>query len=170
MNKKITAVLSNPLFSLILSVLILWIDYITGPEIEFPILFIIPVVLITWYRKLRCGILFSVTLPVITVYYNWLWHDNTAICYILINTVIRVMVLVIFSFLISVIKAQQLRLSKRVDTLEKILPICSYCKRIREKDDSWHTIEEYFSSNTESRFSHGLCPDCARKYYKDFYK
>jgi len=48
----------------------------------------------------------------------------------------------------------------RVDQLEGILPICSYCKKIREVDSTWHQMEEYISAHSAALFSHGVCPDC----------
>ena len=47
-----------------------------------------------------------------------------------------------------------------VEELHGILPICSYCKRIRSDADSWHGIEEYVSAHSAARFSHGVCPQC----------
>ena len=47
-----------------------------------------------------------------------------------------------------------------VKTLRAILPICSYCMRIRDDENYWHTVEEYISEHTSSRFSHGICPTC----------
>jgi phosphoserine phosphatase RsbU/P len=47
-----------------------------------------------------------------------------------------------------------------VDELNGILPICSYCKRVRSDADSWHRIEEYVSAHSAARFSHGVCPQC----------
>ena len=58
------------------------------------------------------------------------------------------------------------RLLKQIKYLEGILPICSFCKKIRLKND-WTTIEEYVSKHSEAEFSHGLCPECAEKYYGD---
>jgi hypothetical protein len=46
-----------------------------------------------------------------------------------------------------------------VRELRKILPICMYCKRIRD-DEKWETVEVYVSRHTNSRFSHGICPVC----------
>jgi phosphoserine phosphatase RsbU/P len=48
----------------------------------------------------------------------------------------------------------------RVDELHGILPICSYCKRVRNDTDSWQRIEEYVSAHSAARFSHGVCPEC----------
>lgn len=45
-------------------------------------------------------------------------------------------------------------------TLQEILPICSYCRKIRDDENYWHTVENYISQHTNSLFSHGICPDC----------
>ena len=50
-----------------------------------------------------------------------------------------------------------------VKTLRWILPICSYCKKIRDDKDSWQTVERYISQRTGTRFSHSICPDCYAK-------
>lgn len=47
-----------------------------------------------------------------------------------------------------------------VKTLQKILPICSYCRKIRDDEDYWQTVESYISQHTKTRFSHGICPSC----------
>ncbi len=48
----------------------------------------------------------------------------------------------------------------RVMQLEGIIPICSYCKKIRDDQNSWQPLEKYISEHSEARFSHGACPDC----------
>jgi PAS domain S-box-containing protein len=47
-----------------------------------------------------------------------------------------------------------------VKELQKILPICSYCKNIRDDGNYWQTVEAYISRHTNSRFSHSICPTC----------
>jgi PAS domain S-box-containing protein len=51
----------------------------------------------------------------------------------------------------------------RVKQLEGILPICTYCKKIRDETDKWHQMEEYISKHSEADFSHGICPECFTK-------
>jgi len=53
----------------------------------------------------------------------------------------------------------------QIKTLEGILPICSACKKIRRKDESWVGLDEYVSERTDTRFSHGMCPDCMTEFY-----
>ena len=47
-----------------------------------------------------------------------------------------------------------------VKTLRAILPICSYCKRIRDDKNYWHSVETYVSQHTNAQFSHSICPAC----------
>ena len=47
-----------------------------------------------------------------------------------------------------------------VKTLQEILPICSYCKKIRDDENYWQTVEGYISTHTGATFSHGICPTC----------
>lgn len=51
----------------------------------------------------------------------------------------------------------------RVKTLEGLLPICAWCKRIRDEAGSWSTVERYVSARTDTSFTHGICPDCLKE-------
>lgn len=55
-----------------------------------------------------------------------------------------------------------------VERLEGILPICSFCKRIRDKDGMWTAIEEYVRQRSAADFSHGLCQECSARHYPPF--
>ena len=48
----------------------------------------------------------------------------------------------------------------RVKTLQGLLPICSYCKKIRGDDNYWKQVEGYIEEHADVSFSHGICPDC----------
>lgn len=56
----------------------------------------------------------------------------------------------------------------KVKTLSGLLPICSSCKKIRDDKGYWNQIEAYIQEHSDAEFSHGICPECARKYYPDF--
>jgi len=51
----------------------------------------------------------------------------------------------------------------QVRQLKELLPICMYCKKIRDDQDYWKVIEEYIHQYTGTDFSHGICPDCYEK-------
>ncbi|HZK49897.1 MAG TPA: hypothetical protein VFD74_09915 [Thermoleophilia bacterium] len=59
------------------------------------------------------------------------------------------------------------RLLDRLVMLEGLLPVCSFCKKIR-KHDEWEVLEKYIGEHSEAVFSHGVCPECAEKYYGEF--
>ena len=54
-----------------------------------------------------------------------------------------------------------------VKQLQGLLPICSYCKKIRDDGNYWHRVESYIAGHANVRFSHGICPDCSSKLKAD---
>lgn len=58
-------------------------------------------------------------------------------------------------------------LTERVRTLEGILPMCAYCRRIRDDKGAYSSLEDYVSDTTPAQFSHGVCPDCAKQHFPD---
>ena len=50
----------------------------------------------------------------------------------------------------------------QVKQLQGLLPICSYCKKIRDEQNHWHRVESYIGEHAEVQFSHGICPACYR--------
>ncbi len=57
----------------------------------------------------------------------------------------------------------------KVNLLGGLLPICASCKKIRDDKGYWNQIETYIRDHSEAEFSHGICPDCAKKLYPEFY-
>jgi PAS domain S-box-containing protein len=57
-----------------------------------------------------------------------------------------------------------------IQVLTGIIPICASCKRIRDEEGDWQSIELYIRNHSTVEFSHGICPDCAAKLYPDFFK
>jgi hypothetical protein len=80
-------------------------------------------------------------------------------------------------FLIQEILAARHELSDEVEKLREalghvrrlqgLLPICMHCKKIRTDEQSWQQIEGYITEHSEARFTHGLCPDCAKANYPE---
>lgn len=52
--------------------------------------------------------------------------------------------------------------------LKSIVPICAYCKKIRNDEDFWQSVEKYFQVHLNLDFSHGVCPECAKKIFPEF--
>jgi PAS domain S-box-containing protein len=57
-----------------------------------------------------------------------------------------------------------------VKKLSGFLPICSSCKKIRDDQGYWRQVEEYIREHSEAEFSHGICPECAKRLYPDYYR
>lgn len=55
-------------------------------------------------------------------------------------------------------------------TLKGLLPICLKCKMVRDDEGFWRNVDVYLASHTKAQFSHGICPDCARRIYPELYK
>jgi len=68
------------------------------------------------------------------------------------------------------LRRKSVALEKALDeikTLKDILPICSYCKKIRDDEGYWKQVEDYISTHTDTRFSHGICPECLKREWED---
>lgn len=57
-----------------------------------------------------------------------------------------------------------------IKTLRGLIPICANCKKIRDDKGYWNQIESYIQKHSDAEFSHGICPECARKLYPELYK
>jgi FixJ family two-component response regulator len=81
------------------------------------------------------------------------------------------------SFLMQTIRRQQAEKDQlirqlqdaldQVKTLKGIVPICASCKKIRDDKGYWQQVEIYIQKHSDAEFSHGVCPDCLRKYYPE---
>jgi sigma-B regulation protein RsbU (phosphoserine phosphatase) len=60
-----------------------------------------------------------------------------------------------------------LALIANIKRLTGLLPICSYCKRIRSDNDYWEQVESYISEHTDAQVSHGICPPCLAKVMEE---
>ncbi len=52
----------------------------------------------------------------------------------------------------------------RVKTLQGMLPICAWCKKIRSDGDYWQQVDTYITAHTDAQFSHSICPECHEKH------
>ena len=59
------------------------------------------------------------------------------------------------------------RALSEIKNLQGILPICSSCKRIRDDQGSWQQVESYVTKHSQASFSHAICPECEKEYYKE---
>ena len=57
-----------------------------------------------------------------------------------------------------------------VDTLRGILPLCSFCKKVRDDKGYWEQVDVYISKHLQADISHSVCPECMKKHYPEMYE
>ena len=65
------------------------------------------------------------------------------------------------------VSADLAEVASNFKALSALLPICSYCKGIRNDEGYWHRVESYIQTHTGTEFTHSICPDCAQKHFPD---
>ncbi len=132
---------------------------------------------------------FAVSFFLVVVPVAWLWGWKAALWCALTGVAVNAGLMLLmgqFNFLVSLTlqgaifysligvaigymsdTVQKLRRAQaEIRSLQELLPICAECKKIRDDDGYWHQVESYISANTNTTFSHGLCPDCVNKYFE----
>ena len=146
----------------------------TGTRVTMAPFYLIPIALVTLRSTRTAGLLTSIVCGVMWISmdvrspeYRFLWIDAW-------NNLLRVGVFVSSALLLARLKGDMVREMKlnadlqaalaEVKQLSGLLPICAWCKRIRDDEGDWQQIETYITVHSEADFTHGICPDCARKH------
>lgn len=161
--------LHQPVTSISLAALCLIVDFSVGPYIAFPITYIISVAVSAWFCRPFYAYSLAISQPLIRLTFPFSRHAPWSLSDSIINTAIRIAVLLLLAYFISRTARQTWELARRVNLLEGILPICSLCKKIRDEHNNWQPMEVYVSNRSEAMFSHSLCPDCLKRDYKQVY-
>ena len=158
---RIMASCGHPACWLGMACVVLLLDYVTGPVILFPIMFVLPVFFAAWHRGVRWSIPFALILPFLRFGMTFFSENVPWTPWVsLANLLIRMAVLVSLAWLISQVGRQFTELDLEVKVLEGLLPICAKCKKIRDDQEQWHPLESYITSRSTVSFTHGFCPDC----------
>ena len=163
MNKNQNSSKTRPLLWGGLAVIILATDYLTGPFVSFPILYLVPVTLAARYNGRIWGISLAAAMPLAHFAFSLLWPVPWSVTDSVLSCAIRIAVLVTVAFLVDRVTRQALE----IRVLRGLLPVCAFCKRIRTESQQWQQMEVYITEHSEARFSHTFCPECARKHYGD---
>ena len=67
--------------------------------------------------------------------------------------------------------SRRIRLMEKtlINTLGSFLPVCAHCRKIRDEDGKWSSIEDYILEHSDTEFSHGICPKCAEVLYPEYF-
>jgi hypothetical protein len=155
-----------------LAMLVLGIDWFVGRYIRFPITFVLPVFLMGWQHGRWLAILLASIMIAIRLSYSLYWDTGIPDwkVYEVVNMLIRLGVLVVVAYLADRVGTQERQLREEIKVLKGILPICSFCHKIRNEANQWERIDEYITEHTEAKFSHTFCPDCLQAHYGEYMK
>ena len=158
-----------------MSLVIAWIDLVTGEDLDFFILYFIPVSVAAWYGGPKSGIAIAVLAA--GVWFDIDWHTDQPYVWTIgeWDTAVRLVAFLTVSATLSRIRSaltEQKRLNAvltdamaQIKQLRGILPMCSLCKKIRDVQERWIPLERYISEHSDAQLSHGLCPHCFKKFY-----
>ena len=156
-------------------IMALWyIDWITGHELNFFVFYFLPVSFVAWFLGFPGAVAASVISALAWFDADLLAHHvYSSYVYAVWNTTIRLVSFLAIAWLVSSVRlalenerqtSEGLRRAlSEIKVLETFLPICAQCKKIRNTDGVWQHLEVYIGQHSNTQFSHGYCPECARK-------
>ena len=155
------------LYTILLGAITLAAEYVTGQYIRFPVLFLLPVILASWYRGWPLGVAAAVLLPTLRLSLSWHWDETTpwTMTEPIVNTLVRIVIFVAIAYMAAMLSQERKALQEEVRTLRGLLPICMVCKKIRDDQGDWQILEAYIMRHSEANFTHGLCPNCLQEHY-----
>lgn len=148
---------AKPWHCVVLSLVMVLGDYLTGSRIQFPFLYIIPVSLAAWGGNIRLAYLLAILLPATRIPMTWFWNVELSLLDVIINVIIRIVVLAGLVYLLLPLQGVRL--------LRGLLHTCGYCHRIETIEGEWKPMEQFMVEYSEAMLSHGVCPECATKYW-----
>jgi hypothetical protein len=155
------------------------VDAFTPSELGFSAFYVIPVLIATWGVGIARGLGFALLAACC-----WYCVDLTT-GRILTHEIYRVWDTInhLLSYSLIALVTGRLKLAfqrerelrenldltlKNVNELEGLLPVCAWCKKIRDDDGYWQELEAYLKPRSKAAFSHGICPECAVRLSSEF--
>jgi hypothetical protein len=156
----------SPLHWLLASIAVIPLDYFTGPYLDGVVLFYpIPAAMAAWSGSRRWSFALAAALPPVRmlIFHYWGWRAPPTEA--LFDTAVIILCSLAIALLILYLRRQALTLR----VLEGMLPICAFCKRIRN-GKTWEPVEGFISRHSEAQFSHTFCAACGAKHYPDYFR
>src|SRR5438045_7365051 len=126
--------------------LVLWVDYVTGPTTQYPVVYVIPVTLAAWYSGRWAALVLAIAMPLVhLVFVMALWKQAGSMATLVATTTIRGAVVIAMALWFARLSEHERELLRHVQTLEGLLPICSFCKSIRNESGEWESLERFIS-------------------------
>lgn len=158
----------SPIVWVPVTAVLLAVDYFTGPYFQFPAVYILPVTLAAWFSGVGAGVTLAVGLPLSRlVFMLTLWGEPWDATTIAATAITRIGVFAVMAVMAARLADHERALMHEVEVLVSLLPVCAYCRKIRDDGDEWSTLDD-FVTKRKSGVSAGLCPDCARARFPEY--
>ena len=145
------------------------LDYVVGPSATLPVIYAAPVIFAAWYSGQAAGLWLALVLPASRLGLElWVW--NTPLQLVdeaLLTAMIRISTFALLTLVTFRLSEHERALERDLAVLQGLLPLCSFCKSIRNGKNEWESLESYLESRSGAEFSHGFCPDCSRRHYPE---
>jgi hypothetical protein len=159
----------DPRWWVVIGAALVGVDYWLGPSAQFPVIYVIPVALAAWYSGRRPALALAIVMPAIhAAMLLTLWNPPGDLFQVLAPTLFRAVVIFVMALWFARLADHERKLHHFVERLEGLLPICSFCKSIRNQDGEWESLEHFISSRSAAEFSHSFCKSCGKMHYPDF--
>jgi hypothetical protein len=155
----------HPLWFLGLGAVMLAFDYVTSPSTQFPVLYVLPVCLAAWYSGKWPALTLAIAVPLFRLAVIGSPAGFETPSSFFFTTVFRGAVIVVMALWVARLADLERDLVRQVKVLEGLLPICAFCKNIRNESGDWERLEQYISNRSDAEFSHGVCPSCGDTHY-----
>ena len=156
----------HPVWWMAVGVALIPIDYLVGPRFQYPVVYVIPVILAAWYSGKTPAVALAVAIPLAhLVLLLAVWTTPPDVVSLVAATIFRGAVILLLAVWFARLSEHERALHQHVHRLEGLLPICCFCKSIRTTSGEWEPLEVYITDRSEAQFSHGFCPSCGKEHY-----
>ena len=155
----------HPAWWMPVGALLVVLYFMAAPLREYPMAYAIPVMLAAWFSGRVASLVLAVAVPSFQFAYLAVTEVGPDVPSLLMMTVLRGAFIAVMGQWFARLSEHERRLHRYVVKLEGLLPICAFCKSIRNEADAWEPLEAFISTRSDADFSHGFCPDCMRTHY-----
>jgi hypothetical protein len=160
---------------LVWTVLVAWLDIRTGLQLKLGPFYLLPVLLVAWQVGTTAGVLAALVAAAVWRGVEMIWHPEPSLGWVLFwDASIHLCSFVAISLFVSWARSRVMleralvhnlsELLANVRELEGLLPMCAWCKKVRDDKGYWQQIETYISAHTKADWTHGICPECQAKF------
>lgn len=158
--------------------LVATLDWVTGPTFGFSVFYLAPIAVVAWTSERWLGVVAAFIAAGVWFVADKLGAEPYATGFIpLWNAMVRLAFFLIVALLLHRLQGDARERSRliaelrstlaNVKTLSGLLPICAWCKNVRDDEGYWQQVESYVQAHSGATFTHGICPSCAEKVKRE---